>query len=294
MARLKLGQAAEAEADCTAALALEPTYVKALQRRAAAHSARGQLLQAASDLDTASRLEPGSKALRAERAAAVAAYEASAPAPAPPPTDVPVRPLPQQARAPQPPSVVTPPPPPPVVMPPAASPPKRGKGSIVEVSDGKPVQAAPAPRAPVAALDLEALAAEAAAKVAERPLEAAPRSGLEYEQAWAQAAGRPELQLRLLQLVPPATLPALLKNALSAAVLIAVQRAALTLLLPSAPDDAFAVLRALTTVPRFQMATMLVAGRDKAALQADWEAAVAAAPPQVAEPLRALRASFRV
>jgi Meckel syndrome type 1 protein len=294
MARLKLGQAAEAEADCTAALALEPTYVKALQRRAAAHSARGQLLQAASDLDTASRLEPGSKALRAERAAAVAAYEASAPAPAPPPTDVPVRPLPQQARAPQPPPVVTPPPPPPVVMPPAASPPKRGKGSIVEVSDGKPVQAAPAPRAPVAALDLEALAAEAAAKVAERPLEAAPRSGLEYEQAWAQAAGRPELQLRLLQLVPPATLPALLKNALSAAVLIAVQRAALTLLLPSAPDDAFAVLRALTTVPRFQMATMLVAGRDKAALQADWEAAVAAAPPQVAEPLRALRASFRV
>jgi hypothetical protein len=268
--------------------------VKALQRRAAAHSARGQLLQAASDLDTASRLEPGSKALRAERAAAVAAYEASAPAPAPPPTDVPVRPLPQQARAPQPLPVVTPPPPPPVVMPPAASPPKRGKGSIVEVSDGKPVQAAPAPRAPVAALDLEALAAEAAAKVAERPLEAAPRSGLEYEQVWAQAAGRPELQLRLLQLVPPATLPALLKNALSAAVLIAVQRAALTLLLPSAPDDACAVLRALTAVPRFQMATMLVAGRDKAALQADWEAAVAAAPPQVAEPLRALRASFRV
>ena len=294
MARLKLGQAAEAEADCTAALALEPTYVKALQRRAAAHTARGQLLQAASDLDTASRLEPGSKALRAERAAAVAAYEASAPAPAPPPTDVPVRPLPQEPRAPPPPPVVTPPPPPPVVLPPAASPAKRGKGSIVEVSDGKPVQAAAAPRAPAAAPDLEALAAEAAAKVAERPLEAVPRSGLEYEQAWAQAAGRPELQLRLLQLVPPATLPALLKNALSAAVLIAVQRAALTLLLPSAPDDALAVLRSLTAVPRFQMATMLVAGRDKAALQADWEAALAAAPPQVAEPLRTLRASFRV
>lgn len=130
--------------------------------------------------------------------------------------------------------------------------------------------------------------------MAERPLEVAPRSGLEYEQAWAQASGRPEQQLRLLQLVPPASLPALLKNALSAAVLCAVQRAALTLLLPAAPDDALAVLRALTAVPRFQMATMLVAGREKAALQADWDAAVAGAPAQAAEALRSLRPSFRV
>jgi hypothetical protein len=37
------------------------------------------------------------------------------------------------------------------------------------------------------------------------------------------------------------------------------------------------------------MATMLVAGRDKAALQADWEAAIASAPPHVAEALRSLR-----
>ena len=129
--------------------------------------------------------------------------------------------------------------------------------------------------------------------MAERPLELAPRSGLEYEQDWAQAAGRPEMQLRLLRLVPPASLPALLKNALSAAVLCGVQRAALKLLLPEAPDDALAVLRALTSVPRFQMATMLVAGREKAALQADWEAAVAGAQPHVAEALRSLRATFR-
>ena len=298
MARLKLGMTAEAEADCTAALALEPTYVKALQRRAASHAARGQLLQAAADLDTAARLEPNSKALHAERAAAVAAYEATAPAPAPAPVNVPVRPLPQEARTPPPPPppLVAAPPPTPAAALPAQSPPlKRGKGSIVEVSSRSPAPApAPAGRAPAAAPDVEALAAEAAAKVvAERPLEAAPRSGLEYEQAWAQVAGRPELQLRLLRLVPPASLPALLKNALSAAVLCAVQRAALTLLLPEAPEGALAVLRALTAVPRFQMATMLVTGRDKAALQADWEAAGVDAPPHVAEALRSLRAAFR-
>ena len=298
MTRLKLGLPADAEADCTAALALEPTYVKALQRRAAAHSARGQLLQAAADLDTAARLEPSSKALQAERAAAVAAYEAVAPAPAQALLDVAVRPLPREARTPPPPQAephVAAPPPTPVAAPPVQSPLKRGKGSIVEVSSRSPAPppSPPAARAAAAAPDVEALAAEAAAKVAERPLESAPRSGLEYEQAWAQAAGRPDMQLRLLRLVPPASLPALLKNALSAAVLCGVQRAALTLLLPEAPDDALAVLHALTAVPRFQMATMLVAGREKAALQADWEAAVGGASPHVAEALRNLRVTFR-
>ena len=36
LARLRLGKAADAEADCTEAVALDPTYVKAYLRRAAA------------------------------------------------------------------------------------------------------------------------------------------------------------------------------------------------------------------------------------------------------------------
>lgn len=77
-ARLKLCQYEAAELDCTSALALEKTHVKALQRRATARRELGRLLDAACDFDTASRLEPGNKALRAERADAIAAYEAQA------------------------------------------------------------------------------------------------------------------------------------------------------------------------------------------------------------------------
>jgi hypothetical protein len=60
------------------------------------------------------------------------------------------------------------------------------------------------------------------------------------------------------------------------------------------PEAALAVLRGLTAVPRFEMATMLVSGAPKAALLADWAAAEAGAPADVAEALRALRPKFRV
>lgn len=62
MARLKLGQHAEAEADCSQALALDPRYLKALQRRSTARRALKRLLLAIEDCEAALLLEPGSKA----------------------------------------------------------------------------------------------------------------------------------------------------------------------------------------------------------------------------------------
>ena len=55
MASLKLGEAAEAEQDCTRALALDPSYLKAWQRRAAARVAMGRQLDAIDDLESALR-----------------------------------------------------------------------------------------------------------------------------------------------------------------------------------------------------------------------------------------------
>lgn len=48
----------EAEADCTLALQLDPTYVKALQRRSCALEGLGSLRRAACDLGGILRLEP--------------------------------------------------------------------------------------------------------------------------------------------------------------------------------------------------------------------------------------------
>ncbi|EFN56187.1 hypothetical protein CHLNCDRAFT_22514, partial [Chlorella variabilis] len=58
MARLKLGQHEEAEADCGEALRLDPLYVKAYQRRATARRQLGDLLGAVQDHESVLRLEP--------------------------------------------------------------------------------------------------------------------------------------------------------------------------------------------------------------------------------------------
>merc|ERR1712013_241273 len=67
MALLKKSQYGAAEADCTLALSIDPTYVKALQRRASAKTGLGKLSQAVTDYDEVLRLESGNKAAQAER-----------------------------------------------------------------------------------------------------------------------------------------------------------------------------------------------------------------------------------
>lgn len=69
MAELKLDEFSAAELDCTAALALDPCYVKAYLRRATATKELGKLLEAAEDYESALRLEPTSKSTLADRQA---------------------------------------------------------------------------------------------------------------------------------------------------------------------------------------------------------------------------------
>jgi Meckel syndrome type 1 protein len=71
MARLKLGQPAEAEQDCTSALQLDSSYIKALHRRGTARRQLGKLLEAAIDFEEALRLEPGNATVQADRDAAL-------------------------------------------------------------------------------------------------------------------------------------------------------------------------------------------------------------------------------
>jgi tetratricopeptide (TPR) repeat protein len=65
MAQLKLKRFAEAEADCGAALRIEPTHIKSLQRRASARIALGKARAAVQDLERASGIQdPPSKQVR--------------------------------------------------------------------------------------------------------------------------------------------------------------------------------------------------------------------------------------
>ena len=62
MALLKKYQYAKAETDCTLALSIDRTYVKAFQRRAAARTGLDKLEEAVQDYDEVLRLEPNNKA----------------------------------------------------------------------------------------------------------------------------------------------------------------------------------------------------------------------------------------
>ena len=57
MVALKLASPAEAEADCSAALKLDPAYLKAWQRRSAARKQLGKFWEAAEDCEEALRCE---------------------------------------------------------------------------------------------------------------------------------------------------------------------------------------------------------------------------------------------
>lgn len=66
MAHLKLQRLDFAVLDATAALALDPTHAKSLERRAAALVGQGRLDEARSDLDACVRLRPEDAILRAK------------------------------------------------------------------------------------------------------------------------------------------------------------------------------------------------------------------------------------
>ena len=79
MCRLKLGEWADAEADCTAALELDPAYgVKAYMRRGTARRHLKKYLDSVMDFEEALRLEPTSKILREERLTSQRMFELEA------------------------------------------------------------------------------------------------------------------------------------------------------------------------------------------------------------------------
>lgn len=74
MADLKLGLAEPAELDCTRAIELCPTYVKAWSRRGSARRELGKFAEAAADFEHALRLEPNNKSAARERAECIMLY----------------------------------------------------------------------------------------------------------------------------------------------------------------------------------------------------------------------------
>ncbi|KAL0033750.1 hypothetical protein WJX77_003766 [Trebouxia sp. C0004] len=101
----------------------------------------------------------------------------------------------------------------------------------------------------------------------------APRSGSEFEVGWKRLKGNTAGQEAFLRLLDPLQLPALFKQSLTAPVLSGIALAALSMV--STQDDHFGMqlLEGLKSVPRFDMITMSLPKREKAALKEQFDAA---------------------
>lgn len=368
-------------ADCDAALALDPLYVKAYQRRAAAHRALGAGREAAADWEEALRLEPDNRATAADRDAALDALMAAeklappsrrvaVPVAAPPrppavvpaaaPAAVPVSGMkklaveevaekevkpaakaavpeaaPVSERAQQPSSsaagLVSAPStsgnglqstkapaaaPPPSSAPAAATKPTAPWTATPAAARGASTSTAATAAAAVPSTSISLAAPSAAAAPASLT---APRTSVEFESAWRSMAGDGARQAAYLCAIPPASLPTVFKNSLTAPVLSGMLRCLLTAL-TSAPsrasaapvaaepgaaaapagvdgETAVAVLAGLTHVARFDLMVMSVPSRERGELKAAWgeaEAALRGAGREaVAGGLSALRHKYR-
>ncbi|KAF6265243.1 hypothetical protein COO60DRAFT_1697836 [Scenedesmus sp. NREL 46B-D3] len=269
MAQLKLGKPAEAEHDCSAALQLDSSYIKALHRRGTARRQLGRLLEAASDFEEALRLEPGNATVQADRDAALEQYlqrqklqESSAAWSSIP---VAMSPLPQQPRPQlqqqqqeenQEQQMVI------EAIPgkrvavldneaPACNAAAGGAGSTVAaaavaVMNGTPAAAAAGAaaaaarqqpsRSPSPQLTPTAAAAAAAAALAARRAASlkAPKTGNEFEAAWRSFKGDVQLQAKYMALMSAQQLPTIFKTSLTAPMLRDILTAALTAVAGSA------------------------------------------------------------
>lgn len=102
-------------------------------------------------------------------------------------------------------------------------------------------------------------------------------AGLEFEKGWKALKGDPKQQAAYLQLIPPAKLPTILKQALTPSLLCSLLRTLLGPALAGSPGQALGLLGALPAVPRFDMNLLSLGTADKAALREAWDAAAAAA-----------------
>jgi len=135
-----------------------------------------------------------------------------------------------------------------------------------------------------------ALMEGAAARVAAKPL-TIPRTGTEFESTWKSLAkdngtGR---RLQLLRTIPASALPRIFKEALTAPILTGVLETTLEELSPIDGPAAAALLHALTTTPRFDMAVMFITGKQKLNLQNLWNAA-----PDPIGALASIRGKFKL
>lgn len=273
MASLKLGETRLAEEDCTAAIALDPLYLKSWQRRGAARQEQGRLEEATADLEMALRLQPTSTALRKEFQACYDALQSRQR----------LRPLCRSSPVPV--RIVKGPHKDVISSATSDAEPQAASAGIREVPSGPAANASPAPdgatvdtkqeRQKIRDSNVRVSVAAAAARAVEliskdsAAAHAVPKTSTDFEIAWKSLCTNPEGRIEYLRQIDPRAFPVLFKTSLTGPLLGSIVATALqgVLLNNGNTEWAVATLQGLAAVPRFEMTAMLLPRADKTNLR---------------------------
>ncbi|XP_039799128.1 RNA polymerase II-associated protein 3-like isoform X7 [Panicum virgatum] len=302
---MKLIRFKEAEDDCTEALNLDDRYIKAYSRRITARKELGKLKEAMDDAEFAISLEPNNpelrkqysdiKALHMEKLAkttqvpakrAVSGFDKPADKKeitSHPPTisqkdsfmevDSPIR------------AAVD-------IRESAGGRSKGGSGVIINENG---MQSWDANQKPGPEASIQELASRAASRYMASTVKSVkiPKTAYDFEVSWRALSDDTAQQIQLLKSIPPASLPEIFKNALSAPFLIDIVKCSASIF----RDDAalaVSILENLAKVPRFDLIIMCLSSMHKSELRKIWDQvffAEKASADQV-EALRQLRGKY--
>ncbi|TVU18044.1 hypothetical protein EJB05_34111, partial [Eragrostis curvula] len=254
-----IGLFKEAEDDCTEALNLDDRYIKAYSRRITARKELGKLKEAMDDAEFAISLDPNNpelrkqyseiKALHMEKTAQKASVSAKR-ADSFMEVDSPVRAA--------------------VEIRDSTS--SRSKGG----SEGKISETIMQPRdakQKAGSKDsVQELASRAASLYMASTVKSVktPKTAYDFEVSWRALSDDTAQQIQFLKSIPPASLPEIFKNSLSAAFLIDIVKCAASIFRDDAAS-AVSILENLTKVPRFDLIIMCLSSMHKSEMRKIWD-----------------------
>lgn len=300
MAYLKLRRFKEAEDDCTEALNLDDRYIKAYSRRITARKELGKLKEAMDDAEFAISLDPNNselrkqyseiKALHMEKMAkkvpvpakrAVSGIDKTADVNSHPPTisqkdtimevDLPVRDAMKIKES-------------------ASVKSNGGSGVIINGNNVQQPQGRDANQKTGPEVSVQDLAARAASRYMAGTVKSikTPKTAYDFEVSWRALSDDTAQQIQLLKSIPPASLPEIFKNALSAPFLIDIVKCAASIF-RDAEALAVSILDNLARVPRFDLIIMCLSSMHKSELRKIWDQVFLAEKALADDQMEALR-----
>ncbi|CAN6340483.1 unnamed protein product [Urochloa humidicola] len=305
MAYLKLRRFKEAEDDCTEALNLDDRYIKAFSRRITARKELGKLKEAMDDAEFAISLEPNNPELRKQYSEIKALHMEKLAKKTPVPAKRAVsgldKPADKKDITSHPPTIsqkdsfmeVDSPIRAAVEIRDSAG--GRSKGGSGVIINENVMQSRDANQKPGPEASIQELASRAASRYMASTAKNVkiPKTAYEFEVSWRALSDDTDQQIQLLKSIPPASLPEIFKNALSAPFLIDIVKCAASIFRDDA-ELAVNILENLAKVPRFDLIIMCLSSMHKSELRKIWDQVFLAgkASADQAKALRLLRGKY--